>query len=52
MIGDEEIKGRVVEKVNNNDRIFMVKVIVKDKVLNIVNAYASQEKRKSSVRRL
>lgn len=40
VIEDEEMKGRVEEMVRKSDRVIMVKVVLKDKVLNIIGEYA------------
>ena len=42
MILDEEMKGKVVEVIRKSDRIIKVRVILQDKVLNIVSAYVPQ----------
>ena len=42
VILDEEMKGKMVEVIRKSDRVILVRVILENKVLNIVNAYAPQ----------
>lgn len=39
VIVDEEMKRRVIEMVENSDRVIMVKLVLGETVLNIVSAY-------------